>query len=260
MQAPFRADYVMVYFTLFERFQQEQGKHVHYGHPFDYEAKVLIVFFTIMMVRRMTAFKTQHRWLENFPDEAEQLCFSQVPHRTTLSRRFKSLYPTLQAFIAFIGVWASALSPEFDSCALIEDSSLFKGHGPVWHQSDRNAGRIPDKLRNLDTDASWRKSTYHGWVYGYSLHLSCNLSGFPKGFKSKQPAYRKVRFWNKNKQLCLPFSQRSSSVIMPTSKPYASEPGHPKGSSWQPRLRNGRMADMPKPITVLSLNHPSHNG
>jgi hypothetical protein len=180
MQAPSRADYVKIYFTLFERFQQEQGKHVHYGHPFDYEAKVLIVFFTIMMVRRMTAFKTQHRWLENHPDEAEQLCFSQVPHRTTLSRRFKSLYPTLQGFIAFIGVWASVLSPEFDSCALIEDSSLFKAHGPVWHQSDRNAGRIPDKLRNLDTDASWRKSAYHGWVYGYSLHLSCNLSGFPK--------------------------------------------------------------------------------
>ena len=28
--------------------------------------------------------------------------------------------------------------------------------------------------------ASWRKSAYHGWVYGYSLHLSCNRAGFPK--------------------------------------------------------------------------------
>jgi hypothetical protein len=39
---------------------------------------------------------------------------------------------------------------------------------------------VPEKLRNLDTDASWRKSAYHGWVYGYSLHLSCNRAGFPK--------------------------------------------------------------------------------
>jgi hypothetical protein len=180
MQAPSQADYVNAYFTLFDRFKQEQDNPVHFGHPFDYEDKVLIVFFTIMMVRRITAFKAQHRWLENHPEEVAQLRFDQVPHRTTLFRRFKSLYSTVQAFIAFLGNWASALSPEFDSRVLIEDGSLFKARGPVWHQSDRKAGRIPEKLRNLDTDASWRKSAYHGWVYGYSLHLSCNRAGFPK--------------------------------------------------------------------------------
>jgi len=180
MEAPSQADYVTVYFTLFDRFQQEQGNPVHYGHPFDYEAKILIVFFTIMMIRRITAFKTQQRWLKNHPQEAAQLRFERVPHRTTISRRFKGLYPILQDFIAFLGEWASALSPEFDNRALIEDGSLFKAHGPVWHQSDREAGRVPEKLRNLDTDASWRKSAYHGWVYGYSLHLSCNRAGFPK--------------------------------------------------------------------------------
>jgi len=180
MQAPSQADYVMAYFTLFDRFKQEQGNPVHYGHPFDYEDKVLIVFFTIMIVRRITAFKTQHRWLENHPEEAVQFGFEQVPHRTTLCRRFKSLYSTVQAFIAFLGDWASTLSSEFDSRILIEDGSMFKANGPVWHQSDRKVGRIPEKLRNLDTDASWRKSAYHGWVYGYSLHLSCNRAGFPK--------------------------------------------------------------------------------
>jgi hypothetical protein len=35
-------------------------------------------------------------------------------------------------------------------------------------------------LRNLDTAASWDKSGYHGWVYGYSLHLTSNRAGFPK--------------------------------------------------------------------------------
>lgn len=180
MEAPSQADYVRVYFTLFERFEQEQGSTVHYGHPFEYAAKSMLVFFTVMMVRRITAFKTQRRWLENHSDEAKQLGFERAPDRTTLSRRFRSLYPTLQGFIAFLGEWASALSPELDSRTLIEDASLFKAHGPVWHQSDRKAGRIPEKLRNLDTDASWRKSAYHGWVYGYSLHLSCNRAGFPK--------------------------------------------------------------------------------
>ena len=40
-------------------------------------------------------------------------------------------------------------------------------------------GRIPDKLRHLDTDATWSKSGYHGWVYGYGLHLTGNHAGFP---------------------------------------------------------------------------------
>ena len=50
----------------------------------------------------------------------------------------------------------------------------------MWHQSDREAGRIPEKLRHLDTDGSWSKSGYHGWVYGYGLHLVDNRVGFPK--------------------------------------------------------------------------------
>jgi hypothetical protein len=43
-----------------------------------------------------------------------------VPVRTTLSRRYKALYPVLQAFIAYLGQWAEKLSPEFDSQVLME--------------------------------------------------------------------------------------------------------------------------------------------
>src|SRR3990172_6767730 len=59
MQAPTRADYVRVYFTLFERFQQEREQEVHYGHPFEYTDQVLIVFVTMIIIRRITAFKAQ---------------------------------------------------------------------------------------------------------------------------------------------------------------------------------------------------------
>jgi len=180
MRAPTRADYVRVYFTLFERFQQEQEGVVHYGHPFEYADQVLIVFFTMMSIRRITAFKAQHRWLMSHLHIAIPLGFEQIPVRTTLSRRYKTLYPILQTFIAFVGRWAEALHPQFDSRVLIEDASLFKAAGPVWHQSDRLAGRVPEKLRKLDQEASWRKSAYHGWVYGYSLHFTCNRAGFPK--------------------------------------------------------------------------------
>jgi hypothetical protein len=180
LQAPSKTDYVKTYFTLYEGFEQGQKGQYHRGRPYDYETKVLILFFTIMMIRRITAFKAQHRWLKHHADEVGQLGFEQIPDRTTLSRRFKCLYPTLQAFIAYLGHWAEALDQDFDSQVLIEDASLFKAQGPVWHQSDRVANHVPEKLRHLDQDASWGKSAYHGWVYGYSLHLSCNRSGFPK--------------------------------------------------------------------------------
>jgi hypothetical protein len=103
-----------------------------------------------------------------------------VPDRTTLSRRYKAFSPVLQDFIAFVGQYAEDLDPQFTSQDLYTDKSLFKAQGPVWHQRDRQVGRIPDKLRHLDTDASWSKSGYHGWVYGYGLHLVDNRVGFPK--------------------------------------------------------------------------------
>jgi hypothetical protein len=180
MQIPSHADYVQTYFTLFDRFRQIETEPSCQGHPYTYTEKVLIVFFTIMIMRRITKFKAQWRWLALHPKEARELGFESVPHRTTLSRRFKKLGTTIQAFVFFLGRWAESLAPSLDSHVLVEDASLFKAQGPVWHQSDRKANRIPEKLRNLDTDASWRKSAYHGWVYGYSLHLTCNRIGFPK--------------------------------------------------------------------------------
>ena len=96
-----------------------------------------------------------------------------------MSRRYKRLYAVVQEFILFIAQYAPELSERLSQAHLVEDKSLFKALGPVWHQSDRKAGRIPEKLRNLDTDATWSKSAYHGWVYGYGLHMTCNEEAFP---------------------------------------------------------------------------------
>jgi hypothetical protein len=95
-------------------------------------------------------------------------------------RRSKSIAPIVDAFVEFVGQWAETLDPAYESEVIVVDRSLFKARGPVWHQKDRAEGRIPAKLRNLDQEASWSKSGYHGWVYGYRLHFSCNLAGFPK--------------------------------------------------------------------------------
>jgi hypothetical protein len=180
MVPPTFADYVEWLFTLFERFWQHAAARSHRGRPFVYQHKALIVFFVVLQQRRTFRFKAQHRWLQQHPDLRQHIGLHEVPNRTTLSRRNKTLYPVLQDFIAFLGQYAEDLDPQFTSQDLYTDKSLFKAQGPVWHQSDRQAGRIPTKLRHLDTDASWSKSGYHGWVYGYGLHLVDNRVGFPK--------------------------------------------------------------------------------
>ena len=181
MEKPTFTDYATLIFNLFERFVQERGPELDwYSDRYDYEHKTLIVFFVMMQYRRIFKFKAQRRWLQAHPTERGQLGFESVPDRTTLSRRYKALYQVLQDFIAFVGQYAEQLDERFASRDWFEDKSLFKAQGPVWHQSDRKAGRIPSKLRSLDTDATWSKSGYHGWVYGYSVHLTCNRSAFPK--------------------------------------------------------------------------------
>lgn len=190
MEKPTFADYVTLIFNLFDRFLQARGPELDcFSERYDYEHKTLIVFFLMMQFRRIFQFKTQRRWLNNHPVERQQLGFKLVPHRTTLSRRYKALYPLLQAFTAYVGQYAVELDERLNSQDLFEDKSLFKASGPVWHQADRLAGRLPDKLRRLDTDATWSKSGYHGWVYGYSVHLTCNQAAFPKLTQIETGAY-----------------------------------------------------------------------
>ena len=52
-----------------------------------------------------------------------------------------------------------------------------KAAGPVWHQKNRLNDQCPKGLRGVDKTATWSKSGYHGWVYGYGLHLTGTRSG-----------------------------------------------------------------------------------
>lgn len=177
MNNPKMADYVHILCTLFERFVQTQPSYE--SGLYTYNNQRMVVLFVILQFRRIWHFKAQHRWLTQHPQLLKWLCWEQVPHRTTFSRRYKQLYEVVQAFVQFIGQDASALDARLRQQHLVEDKSLFKALGPVWHQSDRKRGRRPEKLRNLDIDATWSKSGYHGWVYGYGLHLTCNEDAFP---------------------------------------------------------------------------------
>jgi hypothetical protein len=186
-------DYVALIYNRFEAFTQASETVKGVGHPVVYQHKSLIVFFMWMQFKRIHGFKTQWKWLKQHSEALAVLGWTQVPHRTSLSRRYKRLYGVVNELVVYLGQESGALGDELKTAHLYEDQSLFKAHGPVWHQSDRRQGRIPEKLRHLDTDATWAKSAYHGWVYGYGLHLTCNTAGFPVLMQVETAAYDETR-------------------------------------------------------------------
>ena len=109
MVTPTFAASVALLFNLCERLWPHPSARPHQGPPFGYEHKALLGFFLVMHQRRTLRFKAQHRWLQHHPDLRQHMGLQEVPNRTTLSRRYKDLYPVLQDFIAFLGQYAEDL-------------------------------------------------------------------------------------------------------------------------------------------------------
>lgn len=164
MNKPTLTDYVGLIMTLFRRFEQErqQGKKPKRGRPLTYLEQSVVVFFVLMQFRHIHTFKGQWRWLKSHPEMLRLLGWQSVPHRKTISTRYKAVYRVRQEFIPFVAQYSANLDERLSLTHPVVDKSLFKANGPVWHQSDRNANHVPDKLRHLDTDATWSKSGYHG--------------------------------------------------------------------------------------------------
>jgi len=53
------------------------------------------------------------------------------------------------------------------------DSTALRAHGGVWHKKDREAGVVPHS--SIDIEAHWSKSGWHGWWYGWKLHLAVSI-------------------------------------------------------------------------------------
>jgi hypothetical protein len=55
------------------------------------------------------------------------------------------------------------------------DSTVLRACGGVWHRKHREAGVVPHT--SIDPEAGWTKSGWHGWVYGWKLHLVRTVAG-----------------------------------------------------------------------------------
>lgn len=140
------------------------------GRPYMYPTRVIIRCYMLMLLYpRLRKHATLHAFLCGHPKVCALVGLDGVPHRTTLSRRFKALQDHLRARIWAMGV-AFVLRGCVELHVLIADGTLHRATGPSWAAKHQRQGVMPAKLRNVDRHAGWGKSPYHGWVWGYRTH------------------------------------------------------------------------------------------
>ena len=146
------------------------------GRPQVYSDRLFMKALVIMLVRRLSQVHTLLAVLDQPTPEMRQLRAllteqGRYPTRRTWERRLRRVPETLPAQIGCLGRYlVMVLSPwSQGGCAGAIDSTVMAACGGVWHRKHREAGIVPHS--SIDTEAHWTKSGWHGWVYGWKLHL-----------------------------------------------------------------------------------------
>jgi hypothetical protein len=152
------------------------------GRPIFYSEKLFLKALVIMIVRRLHRVGELLAVLEEPTSEmrmVRELLSEQgrFPTRRTFERRLKALPQTLLEQIGCLGGHLVGLLRPWERTgrAVALDSTLLRAKGGVWHKKDREAGKVPHT--SIDTEAAWSKSGWHGWVYGWKLHLAIMVAG-----------------------------------------------------------------------------------
>lgn len=153
------------------------------GRPRTYPDRLFLKALVVMIVRRLHKVHEFLTVLDQPATEAGQLRALLVlpdgrfPTRRTWERRLAALPATLPTQIACLGQQLVALLQPWAACgrAAAIDSTVLRAKGGVWHKKDREAGVVPHT--SIDTEAHWTKSGWHGWVYGWKLHLVTTVAG-----------------------------------------------------------------------------------
>jgi hypothetical protein len=146
------------------------------GRPRTYSDRLLLQALVIMLVRHVG---TVHLLLAVLGEPTPEMLRlralltegGRFPCRRTWERRLAAIPATLPAQIGCLGRELARLVEPWADCgrAAAADSTVLRASGGVWHKKDREAGVVPHT--SIDTEAHWTKSGWHGWVYGWKLHL-----------------------------------------------------------------------------------------
>lgn len=151
------------------------------GRPKVYADRLIIKALIIMIIRRLYTATSLLSFLEQETTLTQQLRElltdkGRFPTRRTWERRLKALPEALPQQIGCLGCLLVRLLQPWQRCgrAVALDSTPLRAKGGVWHKKHREQGLIPHST--IDTEAGWSKSGYHGWWYGWKLHLACAVS------------------------------------------------------------------------------------
>jgi hypothetical protein len=146
------------------------------GRPPVYSDRLCLKALVIMLVRNVSTVSGLIAILEQPTWEMQALRtrvteHGRFPSRRTWGRRLATLPSSLPARIGCLGRHLVGLIDPWAARghAVAIDSTVLHARGGVWHKKHRDAGVVPHT--SIDTEAGWTKSGWHGWVYGWKLHL-----------------------------------------------------------------------------------------
>jgi hypothetical protein len=147
------------------------------GRPKTYSDRLMLKALVIMIIRRLYTAYALLTFLEQEDAVAKQLRSvltedGRFPTRRTWERRLTALPSHLPGLIGCFGRHlVNVFSPwAHHGRAVAVDSTSLKPSGGVWHKKHRERGELPHT--SIDTEAGWSKSGWHGWWYGWKLHLA----------------------------------------------------------------------------------------
>jgi hypothetical protein len=151
------------------------------GRPKFYSDRLFLKALVIMIVQHLHKVHELLTALEQPTAEMQALRAllsegGRYPTRRTWERRLKKLPDSLPAQIGCLGRHLVALIQPWlvYGRAVAIDSTILLANGGVWHQKHRAKGEVPHT--SIDTEAHWTKSGWHGWCYGWKLHVVATVA------------------------------------------------------------------------------------
>jgi hypothetical protein len=142
-----------------------------------YSDQLFVTALIVMIIRRLDTAYALLSFLEQDDPVAQQIRpllteHGRFPTRRPWERRLEKLPTRLPALIGCLGRHLVTLLQPWvkQGHAAAVDSTPLRANGGVWHKKHRRAGEVPHS--SIDTAAAWSKSGYHGWWYGWKLHLA----------------------------------------------------------------------------------------
>jgi hypothetical protein len=143
------------------------------GRPRTFSGRAFLLLAVVAVVLRTFKSSELCTLLTKDVGLRQRLGFSRVPHRRTIARRLDATMPEAEAQVQALGqrlLEEVEPGPDEPQASAI-DGRMYQAQGPLWHKRDRDQGRVPVGLRNVDPESAWAKSGYRGWVQGYRLVL-----------------------------------------------------------------------------------------